>query len=66
MQPDEVSRLIIERLETAIVSGDGFRTNSECKAISALLPYVAWEERHGKCVTLDAISRIMEASRAPA
>ena len=65
MQPDEVFRLIIERLEAAIVSGDGCRTNSECKAISALLPYAAWEERHGKRVTLDAISRIMEASRAP-
>ena len=65
MQPDEVSRSIIERLEAAIVSGDGCRTNSECKAISALLPYVAWEERHGKHVTLDAVSRIMEASRAP-
>ena len=65
MQPDEVSRLIIERLEATIASGDGCRTASECKAISALLPYVAWQERHGKYVMLDATSRIMGASEAP-
>ena len=65
MQPDEVSRFIIERLEAAIASGDGCRTASECKAISALLPYVAWQERHGKYVTLDAMSRIVGASEAP-
>ena len=66
MQPGEVSRFIIERLEAVGAEYSHISEwQSECKAISAFLPYVAWQERHGNHVTLDAISRIIGASEAP-
>ena len=66
MQPGEVSRFIIERLEAVGAEYSHISEwGSECKALSAFLPYVAWQERHGNNVTLDAISRIIGASEAP-
>ena len=49
----EVSRLITQKLEATVETVGPFVPT--CKAASALLPYAARQERHGRFVTLDVL-----------
>ena len=64
MQPDEVSRFIIQKLEATAAPSFWHKPRPMSKAISALLPYAAWQERHGRYATLDAISHAIRVSEA--
>ena len=54
---DEVSRLITQKLGTTVES---FSLNVPvCKAVSALLPFAARPEQHGRYLTLDALLHVL-------
>ena len=61
MQLDEVSRRITQKLGTTVESV-GLGDVPACKAVSALLPFAARPELHGRYVTLDALLHVFRTS----
>ena len=60
---EQVSNLIIQKLETLAEDEDWYSLRLKHKAITALLPYAVWQERDGRPEMLDAFLHAARASR---